>query len=97
MIDDIRRHIQEEMRWLARRVYATGDDMRAALRIEIGYDTFPKLMFGLESFGVDALYNRAAPMRQEGPMKLEGVPLFKVEWLPDPGWRVVNVARKLLS
>lgn len=96
MIDEIRRAIYEEIRWTAGRVMVTGDEMRAALRIEIGHASLPFLLRevdGVHNPVWDQLRGRTVAF---GPPTFEGVPLFEVGKLPDPGWRVVNVARKLL-
>lgn len=123
MIDDIRRALHEEIRWLmslvqpnpmyhgegaslyvrtkgkegpppAVPVYGSSAKVRRALRIEIDRDTFPRLMFGAPFDVGQTLYNRQIG-QQEGPMLLEGVPLYEVGWLPEPGWRVINAIRVL--
>lgn len=124
MIEDIRRAIHEEYRWLmnlrvpnpmhfgegaelyrktkgkegpppAIPAYGGKDNVRALLRIEIDHDHLRPFFAEAEGrTGAiwDQLRGRTA---DPGPPSFEGVVLYEVGRLPEPGWRVINAMREM--
>lgn len=60
------------------------------LRVEVDHAARTRLRATSPALG-HGIYH---PHAKEGPLTLEGVAVYLVEHLPEPGWRIINPLRK---
>lgn len=87
--DDIRLAIQREFPNIMRRAPFSSAQARTMLRVEVERPKLAEFFSGLDPWDAKFIMEHING-RKPGPFTMEGVAVYDVAALPEPGWRIIN-------